>query len=252
MRGLVHSKLPRTFVIGDIHGAYAALLQCMNRAKFDYFSDKLICLGDVCDRRNRVKECIEELLKVKNLILILGNHDQWALEWMENKNDPGVWLLQGGSDTVESYRKGIPEKHIEFLKSADYFHIEKNCLYVHGGIDYRQTIKIQNPQNFLWDRSLVNTALEMNKHDIKLTEFNEVYVGHTPTINFFRKNSKSYSEEEGESRPDLKNGQKNRNNDKPIRLCNVWLMDTGAGWPGGRLSMMNIDTKEVFQSDILS
>ncbi len=39
----------RTFVIGDIHGAYRALRQCLDRADFDYESDHLICLGDVCD-----------------------------------------------------------------------------------------------------------------------------------------------------------------------------------------------------------
>jgi serine/threonine protein phosphatase 1 len=34
----------------------------------------------------------------------------------------------------------------------------------------------------------------------------------------------------------------------PIKACEVWLMDTGAGW-SGVLSMMNIDTKEIFMSD---
>jgi serine/threonine protein phosphatase 1 len=31
-------------------------------------------------------------------------------------------------------------------------------------------------------------------------------------------------------------------------MCEVWFMDTGAGW-SGKLSMMNIDTKEIFMSD---
>ena len=34
-----------------------------------------------------------------------------------------------------------------------------------------------------------------------------------------------------------------------IKACEVWMMDTGAGWSGGVLTMMNIDTKEIFQSD---
>jgi len=34
----------------------------------------------------------------------------------------------------------------------------------------------------------------------------------------------------------------------PVHSCEVWLMDTGAGWYG-KLSMMNIDTKKIFQSD---
>jgi hypothetical protein len=47
-------------------------------------------------------------------------------------------------------------------------------------------------------------------------------VGHTPTINFGTL--------------------------KPIRACEVIIMDTGAGWPGGVLTMMDIDSKEIFQS----
>ena len=39
----------RTFVMGDIHGAYNALLQCLKRSGFDYENDQLIQLGDVAD-----------------------------------------------------------------------------------------------------------------------------------------------------------------------------------------------------------
>lgn len=52
--------MKKTFVIGDIHGAYDALLQCLERSEFDYESDRLICLGDICDRRPHVKECVDE------------------------------------------------------------------------------------------------------------------------------------------------------------------------------------------------
>ena len=39
----------RTFVIGDIHGAHKALIQCFERSGFDHSSDRLISLGDACD-----------------------------------------------------------------------------------------------------------------------------------------------------------------------------------------------------------
>jgi serine/threonine protein phosphatase 1 len=71
----------RTFVIGDIHGAYKALLQCFARAGFNYDRDRLIVLGDVCDGYWEVRQCIDELLKVKNFDLVIGNHDLWALDW---------------------------------------------------------------------------------------------------------------------------------------------------------------------------
>jgi serine/threonine protein phosphatase 1 len=40
----------RTLVMGDIHGAYKALVQCLEKAKYDPSADTLILLGDVTDR----------------------------------------------------------------------------------------------------------------------------------------------------------------------------------------------------------
>ena len=35
--------------MGDIHGNYRGLLQCLEKSNFDYDNDKLIQLGDVVD-----------------------------------------------------------------------------------------------------------------------------------------------------------------------------------------------------------
>ena len=52
----------KRYVLGDIHGAYQALIQVLKRAKFDYENDQLIFLGDVVDGWPESKECIDELL----------------------------------------------------------------------------------------------------------------------------------------------------------------------------------------------
>jgi serine/threonine protein phosphatase 1 len=212
----------RTFVMGDIHGAYRALRQCFERANFDYENDHLICLGDVADGWPETSACIDELLKLKNLIYIFGNHDFWALEWMENGVIDDVWFDQGGKATIKSYSgKKIPKTHIHLLNHAELYYQLNNKLFVHAGIDPQQPLETQGMSTFLWDRTLAKTALNFYEKQIqrKLTSFDEIYVGHTP-IPFL----------------------------KPIQACEVWLMDTGAGW-SGVLSMMEIDTKEVFTSD---
>ncbi|MDP2943458.1 MAG: metallophosphoesterase, partial [Candidatus Omnitrophota bacterium] len=71
----------KTCAVGDIHGAYKALVQCFERSKFDYQKDRLIVMGDVCDGYPDVLQCIDELLKVKHHDLVIGNHDMWALDW---------------------------------------------------------------------------------------------------------------------------------------------------------------------------
>ena len=85
----------RTFVIGDIHGAFKALRQCLERSQFDYRKDKLIVLGDVVDRHDEVNECVEELLKIRNLIALRGNHDDWFDEFCQTGRHPEDWMYGG-------------------------------------------------------------------------------------------------------------------------------------------------------------
>ena len=111
----------KTFVLGDVHGCYKALLQVFERSKFDYNDDRLVCLGDVVDGWPEVYECVEELLKVKNLVYILGNHDVWSLDWALRGAKPEVWTTQGGDSTLESYRKHggqMPASHVKLFSEA--------------------------------------------------------------------------------------------------------------------------------------
>jgi serine/threonine protein phosphatase 1 len=211
----------KTFVIGDIHGAYRALRQCLEKSEFDYENDHLISLGDVCDGWPETKQAVDELMRIKHLTYILGNHDLWAVEWMNTGLAEEVWVKQGGKATLNSYHDGVPHSHIKFFEKALPYYIQDNKLFVHAGIDTHRPIQEQNLNTFLWDRDLAQTALNyyLKESREKLSSFDEIYIGHTP-IPFT----------------------------SPIHACEVWLMDTGAGW-SGTLSMMNIASKEIYTSD---
>lgn len=209
-----------TFVIGDIHGGHKALAQCLERSKFDYKEDKLICLGDVADGWTETAECFEELFKIKNLIYIRGNHDQWLKDWLKKGKRPDVWTLQGGLNTIDSYLKKpeLMKKHLAFLSKTEFYYIDdKNRIFVHGGISQKGTHPEDCDKMFLsWDRELWD-----NRHNLEDNEWEEVYVGHTSIWRFSH---------------------------NPMNYNNVWFMDTGGGWEG-KVSIMNIETKKVWQSD---
>jgi serine/threonine protein phosphatase 1 len=211
----------RTFVIGDIHGACRALRQCLDRAAFDYEQDELISLGDICDGWPETKACIDELLKIRNLIVVLGNHDFWTREWMQSGFREKIWMEQGGLATTRSYAAGIPQHHRTLLEDARPYYIRENKLFVHAGIEPKQNLRFQGLDTFLWNRTLARMAYEFHLKEISvnITGFTEVYLGHTPIPH-----------------------------SQPIQACEIWLMDTGAGW-SGVLSMMDIHTKQVFTSD---
>ncbi len=218
-------KSPRRFVVGDIHGAYRALMECFEKVNLNYRDDILICLGDVCDGWPEVSKSIDELLKIDNLVYILGNHDDWALKWFINGEAPDIWLMQGGSSTIRSYKGKVPHDHIEFLINARLYYKLDNKVFTHGGFQLDEEIEYQDKGAFIWDRSLLHTALNLyfSESERNITGYDEVYLGHTPTINY------------GIS--------------VPKKVCEIYMMDTGAGWPGGTLSIMNIDTKEYFVSE---
>jgi len=211
----------RLWVIGDIHGAYRALRQCLERSAFDREKDRLISLGDVSDGWPETRACIDELLTIPNLTFILGNHDQWTLQWMKTGKVEEVWRNQGGEATMRSYIDGVPDHHLQFLENARLYFVNDNRLFVHAGIRPSIPMEKQTTDVLLWDRDFARIALDFYLKGMrgKVTDYDEIYIGHTP-IPFSH----------------------------PIQSNEVWLMDTGAGW-SGVLSMMDVDSKEVITSD---
>ncbi|OON65875.1 metallophosphoesterase [Hymenobacter sp. CRA2] len=211
-----------TYVLGDIHGAYRALEQVLERSPFRPGIDRLIHLGDVADGWPDTPECVERLLSIPNSLWVVGNHDWWTAVWMATKPDFARlnqnWYTQGGRATYEAYQRGPAERiqrHFDefFGKQETYFE-EGSNLYLHGGYDPAQPIAEQDPFELFWNRDLWRQGLTA-------TAYHECFIGHTPTWPA---------------------------SSVPVQRANVWNLDQGAGY-GGPLSMLNVRTKEYVQSD---
>jgi serine/threonine protein phosphatase 1 len=219
----------KRFAIGDIHGGHKALSQCLERSGFDPEKDLLISLGDICDGWPEVDKVIDELLSIKNLKVVLGNHDEWALRWMKDGWAESLWTSQGGLATMESYqrdRERVPESHRNLLREAALFIELDNKLFVHGGINPNLDLSKQDPELLMWDRDLLSDAVKTGKKNqsYRYGKWDDIFIGHTTT----------------EIYKTL----------KPVHACNVWVLDTGAGW-SGKLTIMDIDSHEYWQSDLV-
>lgn len=245
----------RTLVIGDIHGNYNGLIQALERSNFNYNDDLLISLGDVVDGHSDSFEVVEELLKIKNLIAIKGNHDEWFNHWIrtginlprwkQGQDATGISYLKRKNINVESYSRStvefhlepldIPKSHRDFFENQKSYYIDdENNLFVHGGFNRHYTLEEQLDDIFWWDRDLWSQALSTKsmtkgaldadwKPKLKFKqEFNEIFIGHTST-QFWGVNT-------------------------PMNACNIWNLDTGGGWYG-YVSIMDVETKEFWQSD---
>ena len=199
--------------------------------------DRLIFLGDYVDGWPQSAATISYLIKLGHnyeCIFIKGNHDAWCEDWLNGKKPDETWLKHGGKATVESYKNltaKATQTHLEFFnRLRNYYIDDKNRLFIHAGFSSMHgPEKEMYASNFSWDRTLWEMALVMDKriqkdsklYPKRLMLYDEIYIGHTPTTNY-----------------DVT---------VPMQACNVWDIDTGAAFYG-KLSALDIDTKEVWQS----
>lgn len=233
----------RKLVIGDIHGGLRALHQIIERANVTK-EDMLIFLGDYVDGWSESPQVIDYLLdlnKNQECVFIRGNHDELLLDWLlgDTTNiDESMWYKHGGEATVLAYEKVSSKKkqiHINFLKALqDYYLDEENRLFIHAGFTNMNGIHYEYfPKLFYWDRTLWESALALDSsiprdsiyYPKRLTLYDEIYIGHTPVTKI--------------------------NETIPIQKACVWNIDTGAAFKGP-LTIMDIDTKEFWQSEPLN
>ncbi|MCF7567682.1 serine/threonine protein phosphatase [Sabulilitoribacter arenilitoris] len=229
----------RTFAIGDIHGGLKALIQLLNKMEIKD-DDTLIFVGDYVDGWSESAQVIQFLIELSqkiNCIFIKGNHDVWCEEWLRNDDVNPIWYMHGGKETMDSYvgfSEDKKKEHLKFFESMPLFYIDdKKRLFVHAGFTSMHGVEKEVFKASLYfDRTLWEMALIMDEsiekdstiYPNRLKHYSEIYIGHTPTINF--------------------------KVDEPMHAANVWNIDTGAAFTG-KLSGININTKAIFQSDNL-
>lgn len=219
--------------MGDSHGGFKSIIQCLERSKFNKKKDALIHLGDITDGFSEPFKSIKELMSIKNLISITGNHDIWIRDFLSYGHAPEIWLSQGGLATLKDFQNSNLDKDEihkirKFFKNQKLYYIDKkNRLFVHGGYIF-ENIKSNTEDILYWDRSLWQTAQSgnMSQNQPKILDvYKEIYIGHTTTYGKY--------------------------GDKPVNKCNVWNLDQGGGHEGV-LSIMDINTKKSWQSDKMS
>lgn len=253
----------RTLVFGDAHGGFKAFLQVLEKCNFDNKIDKLIGLGDVADGWGETAELVEYLITLQEEsnnrhIFLRGNHDAWCQEWLNYGIAKDIWVMQGGQATIDSYvRTGFLTdiRHKNFFNRLHNYYIDdQNRGYVHGGFISKNGLGHEVYQSdYYWDRDLWNLALlqHNNYYDgskevlakaRRFEKHKEIFIGHTTTGNWLVKPhlpEYQYSEQPKQGRIVT-----------PMNRCNVWNLDTGGGYEG-RLTIMDVDTKEFWQSDDL-
>ncbi|NKI76037.1 serine/threonine-protein phosphatase [Dickeya sp. CFBP 2040] len=83
------------FVVGDIHGCYQQLMVTLEQAGFDTDRDLLVSVGDIIDRGDENLACLD-LLQQRWFCAVRGNHEQMALDALNDTGRIALWRANGG------------------------------------------------------------------------------------------------------------------------------------------------------------
>ena len=169
----------RTFVVGDIHGRCAQLLNLLDMLPRDPRTDTLVFLGDLIDRGADAPGCVDHILKLRRenperIICLRGNHEQMLMDFLESHTS--IWLtpVTGGERTFEQYtlkhvrveteadleemrrvfEEKFPPEHLAFMKSLPFYYEDEHAIYVHAGLDEGKHPSESSPMSLLWMRDM--------------------------------------------------------------------------------------------------
>jgi len=168
------------YAIGDIHGRADLLAETYRRIREDDTKAErrvVVHVGDYVDRGDQSRGVIDLILSKPlpgyECVHLLGNHEQFMMDFLHNATVGPVWFVNGGDATLASYRvslKGgdtresmmlrlqqdfrekLPKEHRAFLNALQLMHHEGDYLFVHAGIRPGVAIEAQVPEDVLWIR----------------------------------------------------------------------------------------------------
>ncbi|GHB49696.1 metallophosphoesterase [Pseudovibrio japonicus] len=170
----------RVYAVGDIHGRYDLLLDCLEKIDRDastFEGDVFeVFLGDYVDRGPQSAEVVKTLCGgpsgSRTRICLKGNHEEMLMQCLRDPHSLSEWLNYGGRETLASYGinvgggdlsrdlenirsqlvdavAGAPRAFFERLESSfelgDYY-------FVHAGIKPKRKLSEQTDSDRLWIR----------------------------------------------------------------------------------------------------
>lgn len=192
----------RIYAIGDIHGR-VDLLRNLHRlilrdaVKSDVGRFLVVYLGDYIDRgpdsRAVVDLLIDDPLAGFETVHLIGNHEAYLMQFLEDNSIASHWMTYGGDTTLESYgidlkepTKGqtradqlqerlleaLPQSHLDFYRSLVACHSEGGYFFAHAGVRPGVALEDQDLHDLMWIREpFLRSRVDLGK---------VVVHGHTP------------------------------------------------------------------------
>jgi serine/threonine protein phosphatase 1 len=185
----------KTFVVGDVHGRCAQLLNLLDMLPRDPDTDTLVFLGDLIDRGSDAPGCVSHVLELcaanpEKVICLRGNHEQMLMDFLEGQGTLWLTPVVGGERTFEQYtgqavrddedmeqlrrkfEQSFPAEHLTFMQNLPFYYEDEHAIYVHAGLDEGKHPSESSTMSLLWMRDM---DFYKNYHG------KPCIFGHTPT-----------------------------------------------------------------------
>ncbi len=172
----------RDFACGDIHGCYDMLMTELGRINFDYETDRLFCVGDLCDRGPDSLKCVG-LLDKEWFYCIKGNHEVLFMDCVDYSGYKETIFLHNGGNWIKDLSKDqIDIIYNKFNKlplairvgDVGLIHAEFPIPAKTWSNLVQKLDNLQYQDLMLWGRGNIKTGYEVWLEDIDI-----VYCGHT-------------------------------------------------------------------------
>lgn len=189
IRKLPYRETGRVFVIGDLHGRLDLLQKEMKAVDFDEQTDRIVAVGDLIDRGDQSRECLE-LLFEPYFFSVMGNHEELMIRsvlsmdmacfqcWMANG---GLWAIdytlnnntwkEDFVELVDTIKELLPLAYEIETKDGSMLGI----VHAEPPLEWSTAAIERGRLGVLWSRSLYDS-----KEHRQIDGIEGVYVGHTP------------------------------------------------------------------------
>ncbi len=228
----------RVLAIGDVHGMYEKLIKLADKIRFNPEDDLLVFLGDYIDRGPDPEKCLQYVYDMQraypdSVICLLGNHEVMMSSYLALKRGSyksliadyaDAWLDNGGVDTLRKLNEldaGKRDLLVDWTANLPVKFRYQEYFFCHAGVDPEVPLTAQNEFDMLWRRQ--NWWEQYRGGETVVT-------GHTPVQK-------------------VKPVGQAQRTPKPLFFPNnVIMCDTGAYMQGGKLSCVDVLSRNVWQA----
>lgn len=133
-----------TFVVGDIHGEISKLQSLINNIKLIDKNPQLIFIGDYINKGENSKEVLEYLIKIDKAIFLMGNHEYYLLEYINNGLYERELIKYSKETTFDDFSTDLKNliddvylAYKSFFDSLLYYYEIGEYFIAHAGIDLK-------------------------------------------------------------------------------------------------------------------